>query len=92
MTESPLDKDSLGQRPFPQTETTPDTDHLLDREPLDREPPPVDRMTDAFENITLLQTSFVGGNKFIVCRLNTSQRYQQQQQKQQVQITIVLPL
>ena len=26
-------------------------------------PPPVDRMTHAFENITLPQTSFVGGNK-----------------------------
>ena len=58
MTESPLDKDSLGQRPSLQTQTTPDTDHPLDRDhPLEREPPP-DRMTDACENITLLQTSF----------------------------------
>ena len=29
-----------------------------------RTPHPVNRMTDAYENITLPQTSFAGGNKF----------------------------
>ena len=31
--------------------------------PCRQNPPPVDRMTDASENITLLQNSFAGGNK-----------------------------
>ena len=31
--------------------------------PRSRHPPPVNRMTDACENITLSQTSFAGGNK-----------------------------
>ena len=52
VTETPLDRDHPGQRSL-WTEIT------LDRDPLDRDPPC--GQTDACENITLSQTSFVGG-------------------------------
>ena len=55
-----------GQRP-PAGQTSLDRDPPVQR-PLDREPPgqrpPVNRMTDTCKNITLLQTSFAGGNNY----------------------------
>ena len=37
-------------------------------------PPPVDRMTHAYENITLPQTSFAGGNYLEVLKNNNHSR------------------
>ena len=39
-------------------------------------PPPVNRMTNKCKNITLPQTSFAGGNKFIHCTLPKYHTYQ----------------
>ena len=60
MTEIPLDRS-------PWTETNP-----LDKDPPSQRPDPVDRMTDACENITLPQTSFAGGNNSLTLNLGVA--------------------
>ena len=52
----PPDKDSPGQRTPP-----PDRDPLWSEDPTGQRPPSMNRMTDRCKNITLSQTSFVGG-------------------------------
>ena len=49
---------------------TPRTETLFSRDPLDRDPP-VDRITDICENITLPQTSFEGGIRETTVRTTT---------------------
>ena len=53
------------QRPSPPLEGT--WDQAANQEVASYRDHPVDRMTDASENITLPQTSFAGGNKTIAC-------------------------